>query len=64
MPREVDPQTILHAAIERGERVARFEIADPSLEEIFIERVGVRPGDADDLAPAGAGPQAATAATS
>jgi ABC-2 type transport system ATP-binding protein len=54
VPREVDPQTILHAAIERGERVARFEIADPSLEEIFIERVGVRPGDAEDLAPTAA----------
>ena len=57
--RGVDPQTILRAAIERGDPVARFEIADPSLEEIFIERVGVRPGDAeDDLAPA----TAATAA--
>ncbi len=54
VPREVDPQAILHAAIERGERVARFEIADPSLEEIFIERVGVRPGDAEDLAPTAA----------
>ena len=51
VPREVDPQAILHAAIERGERVDRFEIADPSLEEIFIERVGVSPGDAADLAP-------------
>ena len=63
VPREVDPQTILHAVLERGERVGRFEIADPSLEEIFIERVGIRPGDADDLAPAGAGAPAATAAT-
>jgi ABC-2 type transport system ATP-binding protein len=56
--RGVDPQTILRAAIERGDPVARFEIADPSLEEIFIERVGVRPGDVDDLVPA----PAATAA--
>jgi ABC-2 type transport system ATP-binding protein len=63
VPREVDPQTILHAVLERGERVGRFEIADPSLEEIFIEWVGIRPGDADDLAPAGAGAPAATAAT-
>ena len=52
VPREVDPQTILHAVLERGDRVARFEIADPSLEEIFIERVGIRPGDDDELAPA------------
>ena len=56
VPREIDPQAILHAVLERGERVARFEIADPSLEEIFIERVGVRPGDAEDLAPAGDDP--------
>ena len=41
-----------HAVLERGDRVARFEIADPSLEEIFIERVGIRPGDDDELAPA------------
>jgi ABC-2 type transport system ATP-binding protein len=35
-----DPETILQAAIGRGEHVTRFEIADPSLEEIFIEHVG------------------------
>jgi ABC-2 type transport system ATP-binding protein len=52
VPRGVDPQALLRAAMARGDRVARFEIADPSLEEIFIERVGVDPGDADDLAPA------------
>jgi ABC-2 type transport system ATP-binding protein len=51
VPRDVDPQAILRAVIARGDRVARFEIADPSLEEIFIERVGIRPGDAEDLAP-------------
>ena len=39
---DLDPESILRAAIDRGERVTRFEIADPSLEEIFIEHVGRR----------------------
>ena len=40
MPDGTDPELILRAAMERGERVTRFEIADPSLEEVFIEHVG------------------------
>jgi ABC-2 type transport system ATP-binding protein len=45
VPADSDPQTILRAAIDHGERVTLFEIADPSLEEIFIEHVGRRAVD-------------------
>ncbi|MEA2651752.1 MAG: type transport system ATP-binding protein [Chloroflexota bacterium] len=45
IPADRDPATILAAAFERGERVTRFEIAEPSLEEIFVEYVGRRAVD-------------------
>jgi ABC-2 type transport system ATP-binding protein len=35
-----DPELVLQAALTRSCRVLHFEIADPSLEEIFIEHVG------------------------
>jgi ABC-2 type transport system ATP-binding protein len=38
--RGVDPGVILKTALARGCEVLHFEIADPSLEEIFIEHVG------------------------
>jgi ABC-type uncharacterized transport system ATPase subunit len=40
VPAGTDPERILRAALDRGERVTRFEIGEPSLEEVFIEHVG------------------------
>ena len=45
VPADRDPETILRAALDRGDRVTRFEISDPSLEEVFIEHVGRRAVD-------------------
>ncbi len=61
VPDGTDPELILRAAMDRGERVTRFEIADPSLEEVFIEHVG-RPAAAEEerhLAEASAKPDSA-----
>ncbi len=38
--REPDAQPLLAEAIARGTRISRFEVTEPTLEEIFIERVG------------------------
>jgi ABC-2 type transport system ATP-binding protein len=35
-----DPEVVLRTAISRGCRVLHFEIADPSLEQVFIDKVG------------------------
>jgi ABC-2 type transport system ATP-binding protein len=35
-----DPAVVLQAALARGCRIRHFEVTDPSLEQIFIERVG------------------------
>ena len=35
-----DAQPLLADAIARGTRITRFEVKEPTLEEIFIERIG------------------------
>jgi ABC-2 type transport system ATP-binding protein len=57
VPADQDPELILRRALERGDRVTRFEISDPSLEEVFVEHVGRRAVSEDEehLASTGAG---------
>jgi ABC-2 type transport system ATP-binding protein len=35
-----DPQVVLQAALARRLEILRFEVADPTLEEVFVEKVG------------------------
>ena len=50
-----DPERILAEALARHEYVTRFEIAEPSIEDIFVERVGAPTTDERTLAAAPAG---------
>jgi ABC-2 type transport system ATP-binding protein len=54
-----DPEAILREAVARNVHLTRFEIADPTIEQIFIEHVGAPPPD--DERRLGARPGAATA---
>jgi ABC-2 type transport system ATP-binding protein len=45
-----DPDAILAAVLAHGASIRRFEVAEPSLEALFIEHVG-RPSDEEGLAP-------------
>ncbi len=40
-----DAQPLLAEAVARGARISRFEVMEPTLEEIFIEQVGTRTPD-------------------
>jgi ABC-2 type transport system ATP-binding protein len=64
VPRDVDPELVLRTALEKGERVTNFLIADPSIEEIFIERVGRAPASAEEKHLAGSTTATSMSATS
>ncbi|MGZ6257868.1 MAG: ABC transporter ATP-binding protein [Candidatus Limnocylindrales bacterium] len=52
----IDPESILQEALARHEYVTRFEITEPSIEDIFIEQVGITTTEERTLATVGAEP--------
>jgi len=43
-----NPQEILRAALSESVRIRHFELAEPSLREIFLERAGARAAESDE----------------